>query len=190
MVLVNRGRLRPWLGALLVFGGLTCTDSTGLRSGRAVVTLAPVFSDAAAAIYSNAVAAGLAINNVRLKLTRADGSTAKDTTIAIAAGQDSVVIELEVEVNGNSETLRARIDLRDGTIVLFSGSQNVVAIAGAIPQGPPPPITVEYEGPGATVTSIAMARDDTLVTGDTSCSARRRRTGTGLPSRTSRSCGR
>ncbi|HEX7939516.1 MAG TPA: hypothetical protein VF483_11065, partial [Gemmatimonadaceae bacterium] len=161
----SRLKLTALLAAAL-FAGLTCTETTGLRSGKAVIGVAPVFSPRAAAIYSNVVSAGLSINNVHLLLDRGDGSHAVDTTVTLTPGQDSVVIEMQVDVSGGQELLKATIDLRDGTVVLFSGTQNVLAIAGGAPQGPPPSIKVDYAGPGANIASVSIARDDTISTGD------------------------
>jgi hypothetical protein len=157
-----RGRLRPWLGALLVFGGLTCTDSTGVRPGQAVVGFAPVFGPTAAAIYSNLVDGGLAIDNIRIQLRRSNGAAARDTVV-VFAGQDSLVIELVVDIEGSAETLNALIDMRDGNTVLFSGSQSLVAVAGTTPSSTPQ-IPMKYEGPGATVVALDLQPADSAIT--------------------------
>jgi hypothetical protein len=149
--------------ALLAFAGLTCTDSTGVRRSQARVGFAPVFTDASAAIYSNLVDGGLAINNFRILLKRSDSTVAKDTVITYNGVDSVVVIDLTIDIDGASAVLNARIDLRADTLVLFSGTQDIVAVAGTLP-GETPEIEMEYDGPGATVVALDLAPADSAIT--------------------------
>jgi fibronectin-binding autotransporter adhesin len=159
---ISRARFRASLAAVAVLlAGVTCTEGTGPIRNRVSVALAPSFSQAALSAWSNVVSSGLSVDNIHIQLDHADGSTAKDTVVAYA-GEDSLVIEIEVEIKGSNETLGALVEMRDGTLVLFSGENNVLAVAGAIPQTPPE-VKMEFAGPGATVTSIDIAPADSTI---------------------------
>lgn len=153
-------------GALLLLAGVTCTDSpTGPRSGRggsALIGFAPVFSQAAAEIYRSLVNFGLAVNNIHVRLEHANGTTAKDSVVILSGGQDSVVIELSVTLNSSTELLGAKIELRDGTTVLFSGTEDINARAGGLPASTPP-INLAYTGPGASAKTFVVGPADATV---------------------------
>jgi len=87
-------------------------------------------------IFQNLEAFGFEVNNVHLHLEHTNGTTAKDTIVAIASGQDSVVIQMAVTLSGSQETLNANIELRDDNTVLFSGTQTVTARVGGVPAKP------------------------------------------------------
>jgi hypothetical protein len=163
MSVAVRGRWRPLLaGAFLLGVGVTCSEPNG-PGGRASIALVPEFTPRALAIYSNVVAGGLAIDNIHITLDHAGGGSAKDTVITVA-GEDSIIVELLVDLDGPSETLKAAIELRDGVLVLFSGEADVFAVAGATPPATQPPsIQVEFTGPGSTVASIALAPADSTI---------------------------
>ena len=155
----NHSRLKLVLaGAAVVLAGVTCTDNslTGPHSGRGGLSrfgFVPAFSRAATEIFQNLEAFGFQVNNVHLHLNHASGQTAKDTVVVVGPSQDSVVIELTVPLDASAEQLSANIELRDGSTVLFSGTENIAAKTGAVTTAPPP-IPVEYTGPGATATTV------------------------------------
>ena len=150
----------------MAFAGVTCTDGgpTGPSARNALARLgfAPAFSKEAAAIFQSLEEFGFAVNNVHVLLAHANGSTAKDTTIVITTGQDSVVIQMGVNLNVSPEDLLANIELRDDNTVLFSGTQKITAKTGTS-SAAPPPISVQYTGPGATATTLTLAPADTAV---------------------------
>jgi hypothetical protein len=150
-------------GLLLVSSTITCSESpAGPKGGlRAIVGLSPTFSKAATDIYRNLVSFELAVNNVRVRLQRANGDIALDTTAAVSAGQTEIVLELSVELESTQEILDALIELRDGEQVLFSGTQTITARSG-FPTAAPPPIELEYTGPGATAVSLDVEPDTTI----------------------------
>jgi fibronectin-binding autotransporter adhesin len=150
-------------GILLVSSTVTCSESpAGPKSGlRALVGLSPTFSKAATDIYRNLVSFELAVNNIRVRFARVNGEIALDTTVAVVPGQDSIVLELAVTLESGQEVLEALIELRDGELVLFSATQTVTARAG-LPSAPPPPIELEYSGPGATAVSLDVDPDTTI----------------------------
>jgi hypothetical protein len=147
---MNRRRIAPVLAGvvLAMVGGLTCTDLSGPRTAVTQVGLAPRFTRAAEDALRSLASFDLALDNVRVRLNRGDGTTAVDTVVAVNPGVESVSIELTVRVNGSEEQFNAIIELRAGDLVLFSGTQVVVAkTTGSSSSGPP--IEVEYVGPGA-----------------------------------------
>ena len=169
---MNHRRLNSLLrlllgGSLVLLAGLTCTDGglTGPRSNGGVFArlgFAPAFTRAATEIFQNLEAFGYEVNNVHVHLKHANGSIAKDTIVAIGAGQDSVVIQLNVSLNSLQEDLEAGIELRDDDVVLFSGTQTVTAKVGGTP-APAPAIPVDFSGPGAGATSLALTPHDTVI---------------------------
>jgi hypothetical protein len=152
-------------GLLVLAAGITCTESpTGPRKSGvyALVGMSPVFSQAATRIYQRLASFELEIDNVHIRLERENGEVAVDTVVAITAGQDSIVIKLSVEIlEGSQEQFEATLEFRDGTQVLFSGTQTITAALGFAPPAAPP-ITVEYTGPGATVTTLDVQPDTTI----------------------------
>jgi hypothetical protein len=149
-----------------LIAGATCADSslTGpVSSGlRAFVGLAPAFTKAAADIYRGLVAFQLEIDNIHVKLKHANGTIAKDTVVALAAGADSVAIELQVQLETAEELMEAFIELRDGDQVLFSGNQQVRARRG-LPAEASPPIPIVYIGPGSSATDLTLSPADTTI---------------------------
>src|SRR4051812_17960085 len=82
----------------LALGSATCTDMSGPGRARAVLGVAPSFSKQAAAIYRNLATFTLAVNNVHIVLTHENGDPAGDFVAPF--GADSVVLELDVTLNG------------------------------------------------------------------------------------------
>jgi hypothetical protein len=161
------------IGALAVASSLTCTEAStapGKSGLRAVVGFSPVFSKAAEEVYRTLAAFDLNVNNVRVVLERENGEIALDTVIAVTPDQDSVVLQVSVELEGTQETLDASIDLRAGTLVLFSGTQTVTVRIG-IPAPPPPSVELVFTGPGASATTLDV-QPDTTITGTESITMR------------------
>jgi hypothetical protein len=152
--------------ALVLAAGITCSEApTGPRTKSgvyALVGMSPVFSQAATQIHRRLASFELEIDNVHIKLERENGQVAVDTLVALTAGQDSVVIKLSVEIlEGTQEQFDALLEFRDGTQVLFSGTQTITAALGFAPPAVPP-ITIEYTGPGAAVTTLDVQPDTTI----------------------------
>ncbi len=156
-------------GLLIVAAvAITCTDApTNPRQGGMVpgrLTMAPSFSAEAAQVYGRLAALGLDITEVHVRLTAADGST-RDTVIAFPLGQDQLVIEIPVSVTGTDQAFNALIELRnDQHVVLFSGTQTVIARAANLPPLTPPVVTINYTGPGKGTKTVTVSPPDTSVT--------------------------
>jgi hypothetical protein len=155
-------------GVLAIAAGLTCADSrlTGPGSRlRAAVEFLPSFSREAAKVYRNLAAFEFQLDNMRVRLLRANQTVAVDTVVAIPPGQESIAVELSVTLERSPEEFEAKIELRDGEQVLFASHQTVTAQSGGISR-PPAVIELEYAGPGSEVVSLDVAPDTTMLAGD------------------------
>lgn len=148
---------------------ITCTDApTGPGAHRpgftgARLAMAPSFSPAAARAYGTLEAMGIGVTQVRIRLRTADGTVARDTTIQYGA-EDTLHIQISVEIQGTEQTFSALIELMDASgTVLFSQTQDVTARAASLPAAPPPTITLEYVGPGASARAITVTSSDVTV---------------------------
>src|SRR4051812_25123351 len=99
--------MRPILRAAgllaLVVVAITCADApTGPHGSRdalpasARIGLTPSFSADAARAYRSLVDFGFDVASVRIRLTAANGTVAKDTVIAFPSTQDTLQVDLSV----------------------------------------------------------------------------------------------
>ncbi|MBA3338558.1 MAG: hypothetical protein H0T54_02195, partial [Geodermatophilaceae bacterium] len=160
--------------AALVVVAITCTDApTGPKStdrqpaaafGGARLALSPSFSPSATTAYNTLAAFALEVTRVRVVLTAADGKVVKDTVIEFPPGQDRISIELPVTITGIEQTFTALLQLLDATAqVLFSGTQQVVARSGSLPAAAPPPVEINYVGPGVNVRTVRLTPSDASI---------------------------
>lgn len=152
--------------AVLAVAGValsSCNDGTSALRRMARVTLQPQFTRRDAEIYSALPTFNLSVSTIHLVLKRPNSTdVVKDTTVAVAEGQDSVLITLNVPILGNQETFIASLEMLSGNIVIFSGSVSVVAKTGASFDAPPVLVPV-WVGPGKEATKIVIApRDPTI----------------------------
>ena len=147
------------IAAICVAAGVTCSDrGTGPSSGLlSRIGFRPALTEAASQIYRDLVTFGLDLDNIRLRLTRAGGEVVKDTVIALGANQDEVRVELTIPLRAPEELLTALVELRDGTVVLFSGTQEIIARPGQSGGGDSEPLVVTYTGPGADAVSLSVS---------------------------------
>lgn len=147
---------------------ISCSD--GLSGGRrlARIVLQPQFSERDAAIYRALGGFNLTASSVRIVLVRpktppTKPDTLADTTVSMAPGQDSVAVPIKVAIIGSQEKLAASMEIRSGTVLLFTGSVDVLATVGANPADAPPVIVSKWVGPGNAATRIVISpRDLTL----------------------------
>ncbi|MDE3052955.1 MAG: Ig-like domain-containing protein [Gemmatimonadota bacterium] len=132
------------------------------RGGPISLRLAPSFSAATAAAYDGLGAFGLTVDNVHIHIDHPP-APAFDTVVVVAPGADSITLDLPVVLNSPTEVLNVQIELRDGTQVLFSGTQTVTASVGSTSVTPAPSIPIVYVGPGAGATHFAIAPRDTTI---------------------------
>jgi Bacterial Ig-like domain (group 1) len=151
--------------ALLILSSVTCTDGpTALngRGGLVTLNLAPAFSLQAERAARDLSAFGLSVDNIHIHIDHPP-ATRLDTVIGIPPGADSVMLALAVVLNAPTEQLNVRIELRQGTTVLYSGIQVVTVSVGTTVNPPPTRIPLSYVGPGATLRNFSIAPHDTAI---------------------------
>lgn len=152
---------------LLVSAAAAISCSDALAGGRrsATIVLQPLFSARDAAIYRALGGFNLSVTSVRITLVRptTPPQTLADTTVSMAPGQDSIAVPIKVAINGSQEKLTASMEMRSGTVLLFTGKVDVLATVGADPTAAPPVIVPVWVGPGKEATRIVISpRDRTL----------------------------
>ncbi|HEX9727684.1 MAG TPA: hypothetical protein VGA37_04210 [Gemmatimonadales bacterium] len=131
---------------------LSCSDDTG-----PVVPMLARFS--VRPVYETAAAATIEIAAIRFVLERqSDGTIARDTVLIIAAGQDSVNLELTVPVLTQGETFLLTLAMTNaaGDTVFRGGPTEVTpTTAGG---GSPPAVTIviTYVGVGADAVGVEI----------------------------------
>ena len=156
---------RRWSVATLslAVAAASCTTPTDAGSGLyAYVGILPSMSQEAIDVYRGIDEFGMQLNNVRVALTREDGSLMYDSTIAVTPGQDSIVLELLVPMKVANELVAALVELRDSSLVVFSGSEPVELRRGGS-NAVTPMIVMDYTGPGALARMIDMSPGDTTI---------------------------
>lgn len=166
---MNRpGRLVRVAGAvLLAFSGVTCSlqdDPSG--PGVPVIgglQIAPVLPP-----NFSRFAVGLGVEQIHLVLQGGQRQQALiDTVIAFSPNATSLTIRLPVLLSSTTDSLGLTISYETVTgTVLFTGQQMIQVRAGF--PTTPPPVPVQYVGPGANVAYLYVTPADSVVTfGDT-----------------------
>jgi hypothetical protein len=148
--------------ALSTCGELGGPEGAGTTSLMIRVTASPAFSSAA----------GVAITNVRVMISRVD--TVQHDTVSLVdrvvpfnVNQNTLNFGAQVTLARASEDLRVQIDFRDAQgATLFTSVQTVRVVSGgsSSPQLPAP----TYIGPGSTTAFITISpRTTSVVAGDT-----------------------
>jgi len=157
----------------VVVVGLSCSESP-TRPGRVPLRLAfvPQFSAKALAIYQSLSAFAVTLDNVHI-VVRGEpagdqlGPILKDTTVAFPATADQITIAIELVIQSDQEEVVATVELREGTTAFFSGAQDLLAKQGETVSSPEP-IVMQYVGPGASATLIAITPQPTTLAPTTS----------------------
>ncbi|HEX9504765.1 MAG TPA: hypothetical protein VGA62_02045, partial [Acidimicrobiia bacterium] len=104
----------------------------------------------------------LSIDSIRLIARNSQAVTVFDKTYGFPANQSSVSVQADVPLAQSPETFDVTIELRAGNVVLFSGTQTISLASGS--NTPPPPIPVNYTGPGQNVATLSLGPLDSLLT--------------------------
>ncbi len=166
-VLKRRVRLslRALAATLLPLVLATCTQDTVGPVPRPSVAQLPVELDAP----NVAQYAGLSITGVRITATIPDPAADKlDTlnaqTFPFAANQTSLTASLRVTLDQAEENVDVTAEYLSGTLVVFSGSQQVLVKAGPPGTTGSVSIPVNYVGPGSTIAALDVQPKDTVLT--------------------------
>jgi hypothetical protein len=161
---------------LIAVGVATCSDTppvavkhsslgpNGAAAGR--VAFQPVFSAAALQIAQGLSDFGIKYDRVRVVLVRPVADTAKDTTIAFTPGGPDITLNLTVDVRSPDEAFDVGIDYLSDPGIVFHGHGRVHSHAQDQPAPPDEQISIDYVGPGANVTRIAISPRTIIVPPD------------------------
>ena len=132
------------------------------EGGLAHLAIVPQFGPREAAIFSELQRFNLGVETIHIVLTRPNSTdTLADTTVTISPGADSVAILLHVTLQQTQELLTATMEMRSGSVLVFSGTASIVAKVGTPAVGSPLPVLVPlWVGPGKDVTRILIAPRD------------------------------
>lgn len=136
-----------------------------VESRTAKIALAPVFTAKAQRAAAFLRQAGVSVRSVRVVIHR-PGTTEVllDRIIQVEEGQASVTIELDVEVRAGGEELTADIQFRDANgTVLYEGRRTVIARPGENAPHEIPQAEIDFVGPGAGATALALTPADTAI---------------------------
>jgi hypothetical protein len=153
----------------IAVAAITCTDApTGPRTHGAVTParlgIAPSFSPTASRAYAALASIGIAVTQVHVTLTAADGRRALDTTIQFPALQDTLTVQLALSIHGSAETFTALFELMDASgTTLFAQTQSLTVFAASLPAVPAPVITLQYVGPGHNARTVTVSPTDVTI---------------------------
>ena len=164
--------LRSIATLLMAVGVATCSDAptgpmrhpvtapdngSGPTIGRERLAFQPVFSKSAEAIAARLVDFGIQFNQVHVLIVRLNGDVAKDTTVTFLPGQSDITLDLSVDVKVAGEVFDGTIDYTSPGGVVFHGATKVRAHAPDQPAPPQSEVVIEYVGPGASATKLAVS---------------------------------
>jgi hypothetical protein len=120
------------------------------------ISFAPVFSSAARAVAALLPDFGISFDHVRVRIVRPPSEVVVDTTIEFKPGQADATLDFTVTVRADGESFQITMDYLNSGVVVFHGNGAVKSHAADAPT-PPQEITLQYVGPGANVTRIAVS---------------------------------
>jgi len=157
-------RRRPVVAAaFLALAATGCLDA--LAPGRASLSsarlaIAPEF-------VGYAVSDGMPsdIDSIEIVVTRpGDTTVVVRVGVAVAPGQDSIVVPIQVPLTGSATTYHVTFEALSDETVLYVGAEDVVVTAIA---STPTPIVAAYVGPGRRLRTVTIAPDTArLASGD------------------------
>ncbi len=158
----RRRASRGWRVILAAAALVTCTSdhTTGPgRFGRGYLAINPVVtSPVDLALF------GLTIDSLRVVAVRPVADTALDTTVFFSPDSAILHLSLPVFLQAAVETFVLHLELRAGSIVLFSGTDTAQVSSGAPDTSSTASIPLNYVGPGSGLTSLHLAPRDSVVT--------------------------
>src|SRR5262245_36778565 len=160
---VFRPSVRAVAAGLVALGVAACADapstaptSPSASQGMARISFAPIFSPAARAAAALLPDFGITFDHVRVRIVRPPTEVVADTTIEFKPGQADATLDLTVPIRTDGESFQLSMDYLNGGAIVFHGNGSVKSHA-ANAEAPLQVITIQYAGPGATVTRIAVS---------------------------------
>jgi hypothetical protein len=139
---------------LLALALCTCDAPTGLHHGQGQLSLEPIFSPQAHEIAQSLSSAGFAIDKVFIEVRGGAGDIRSSQVIDFPATQTQATVKVAVRLTAARELLTATIELRSGSIPIFSSAtpvtvwQSQTTFAKTLP--------LAYVGPGAAATQLNL----------------------------------
>lgn len=152
-------------GAVLLVLLAACTDSTGPDPQQVRLLVAPSFAPAPTSADGENPAH--LVDNVRVVLVAVEGDTAVDLTVDWPAGQDTLQIEVTVQVTG-SASFDLEVQGRIGTTVAFRAGPLRLELTGGASAPPAVEPVMEYTGPEGDVAAVTITgAPEVFMAGDT-----------------------
>ncbi len=148
--------------ALLSATLVTCTSDhpTGPgRFGRGVLAIRPVLASPV-----DLAAFGLIVDRLRVVAVRPVADTALDTTVVFSPDSASLHLSLSVLLHAAVETFVIHLELRAGSVVLFSGVDTAQVSSGPPDTSSAATIPLSYVGPGSGLTKLSIGPRDSVLT--------------------------
>lgn len=143
-----------WLGA----AGCGDGGGTGPLGRQATLAIQTSFApDINFQAFTN-----LVVDRVRFRLVRLPLEMLVDTVIAFPADSNRIALRVAVPLRATTEQLDATLDLFDGDLLLFRGTQRI-EVAEGINVFPVEAIPVEFVGPGQDITDLLILPRDTVL---------------------------
>jgi uncharacterized protein YjdB len=141
----------PLVAALVLFAA--CSDALGPEGRQVRLVMAPTFGEIPAAAQGDNPAA--LVDNVRVVLVDMSGDTVLDQTVPWPVGQDTLRLEIEVEVSG-TESFELELQGRIGDQVVFRAGPLPLDLSSG--DGTPPQISpvLEFAGAESSITAVAI----------------------------------
>jgi len=140
---------------------LSCSDVTQRGAGLARIAFEPTFSAKDADIFRALRSFNLGVTTLHITLRRPNTTEiVADTTITVPEDATEIPILVDVTINGSEELFIASLEMFSGEVLIFSGSVNVVARAGADPSAVRPQLQLVWVGPGSTATRVVITPRD------------------------------
>ena len=159
-----RRSLLPLATLIAAALSLSCSDVMLRDRGMARIVFEPVFSKHDGEILQSLRSFNLGVTTLRVVLRRPNvDEILAEQTITVDEHQTEIEVALDVQINGTEELLVASLQMFSGEVLIFAGSVNVLAKAGAGPTGVRPQLQLTWVGPGSEAVTVEISpRDLTL----------------------------
>lgn len=152
--------------ATLAATALTLSCSDAMLRGRSLarIVVEPTFSERDGEILKSLRTFNLGVTTLHVALRRPNADEiVAEQTIAVEENQTEIEVVLDVQIHGSEELLLASLEMFSGEVLIFSGTVNVIAKAGADPTAARPQLQLVWVGPGNDAVDVVISpRDQNL----------------------------
>ena len=137
---------------------LSCSDTMLSGRAHARIVFAPVFAKQDADILRSLRSFDLGVTSLRVVVRRpSTEEVLGEQTIIVDDNQTEIEVSIDVTIAGTEELLTATIAMFSGEVLIFSGSVNVLAKAGADPTTARPQLQLVWVGPGSEAIDVEIS---------------------------------